>query len=159
MQYLCSTVLLTALSLLIRVGDYWSVWKEVGKEVGFLKAKVGKADKLLPPVNGWEYYDGGYNYQSDPTMVCSRQVSLACREVIVELKGDAKKKYPESAGRYLPVEGEHQRGRPVGSFEYHFNKNVDIGLQFKEKNLEVSLEMVIKVIVTIVIIIIIIIKC
>ena len=61
----------------------------MGEEFVWLKAKVGEADKLLPPVNGWEYYDHAGNYQSDPTMVCSRQVSPACREVIVELKGDA----------------------------------------------------------------------
>ena len=114
MQYLCSTVLLTALSLLIRVGDYWSVWKEVGKEVGELKAKVGEADKLLPPVNGWEYLADGGKWESDPTMVCSRQVSPVCREVIVELEGEAKKNFPECAGSYLPVEGVHHRGRPVG---------------------------------------------
>ena len=118
-------MLLTALSLLIRVGDYWWVNYKVGKEGGLLKAKVGEADKLLPPVNGWEYYDdGGSNYQSDATMVCSRQVSPACKEVIVELKGVAKKKYPECAGRYLPLEGEYRRGRPVGSFDIYFNKIV-----------------------------------
>ena len=60
-----------------------------------------------------------------PTLVCSRQVSPACREVIVELTGGAKKKYPESTGRYLPVEGEHQRGRPVGSFDNFFNNCFD----------------------------------
>ena len=73
MQCFCFTVLLTALSLLIRVGDYWWVDDKVGEEDGSLKAKVGEADKLLPPVNGWEYRAGGFNYQSDPTMVCSRQ--------------------------------------------------------------------------------------
>ena len=126
--------LLTALSLFIRVGDYWWVNNEVGKVGGWLKAKVGEADKLLPPVNGWEYYAGvggnnyvvGYKYQSDPTMVCSRQVSPACREVIVELKGDAKKKHPECAGSYLPVEGEYQSGRPVGSFDRYFNNCFDV---------------------------------
>merc|ERR1712080_518548 len=55
----------------------------------------------------------GGKYQSDPSMVCSREVSPACREVIVELKGDAKAKNPECAGSYLPVEGEYHRGRPV----------------------------------------------
>ena len=116
MQCLCFTVLLTVLSLLIRVGDCWWVWDKVGKEAGWLRAKVGKADKLLPPVDRWEFVDGGNKYQSDPTMVCSRQVSPVCKEVIVELKGAAKKKQPGCAGRYLPLEGEHHRGRPVGSF-------------------------------------------
>merc|ERR1712080_810471 len=55
----------------------------------------------------------GGKYQSDPSMVCSREVSPACREVIVELKGDVKAKHPECAGSYLPVEGEYNRGRPL----------------------------------------------
>ena len=152
-------MLLTALSLLIRVGDYWWVDIKVGEEDGYLKAKVGEADKLSPPVNGWEYYDyGSGKWLSDPSMVCSRQVSPVCREVIVELKGEAKMFHPECAGSYLPVEGEHQRGRPVGSFDNYFNNYFFVGLQFNEKNLEVSLLMVIKLIVTIVTIIIII-KC
>ena len=120
-------MLLTALSLLIRVGDYWWVNDKVGEEDSGLKAKVGEADKLLPPVNGWEFVDAGNKYQSDPTMVCSREVLSACREVIVELKGDAKKKIP-CAGSYLPVEGEHRRGRPVGSFDNNFNNCFDVGL-------------------------------
>ena len=110
MQCLCFTVLLTTLSLLIRVDDYWWVSREVREGGGRLllaKAKVGEADKLLPPVNGWEYGAWG-KLQSDPTMVCSREVSPVCKEVIVELKGDAKKNHPECAGSYLPVEGEHR---------------------------------------------------
>ena len=87
----------------------------VGKEFCLLKARVGEADKLLPPVNGWEHFD--WKYQSDPTMVCSRQVSSACREVIVELKGSVKEKHPECAGSYKPVEGVYHSGRPVGSFD------------------------------------------
>ena len=110
-------MLITALSLLIRVGDCWWVWSKVGKKDGWLKAKVGEADdKLLPPVSGWEFHDWS-KWQSDPSMVCSREVSAVCREVIIELKGDAMAKHPECAGSYLPVEGEYQRGRPVGSFD------------------------------------------
>ena len=91
---------------------------------------MGEADKLLPPVNGWEYFDyfDRGKWQSDPSMVCSRQVSPVCREVIVELEGEAKEKHPECAGSYLPVEGEHQRGRPVGSFDNYFNNCFDVGL-------------------------------
>ena len=110
------------LSLLIRVSDYWWVPKKVGKESGLLKAKVGEADKLLPPVNGWEFYAFG-KWESDPTMVCSRQVLPACREVIVELQGSAK---CAGEGRYLPVEGEYHRGRPVGSFDRYFNNCCDV---------------------------------
>ena len=139
----------TELSLLIRAGDFWYVSSKVGKEGGcWLKAKVGEADdKLLPPVSGWEFSDWRGKYQSDPSMVCSREVSAVCREVIVELKGDAEAKHPDCAGSYLPVEGEYHRGRPVGSFDNNFNNYFDVGIQFNEKNLEVSLLMVIKVIV------------
>merc|ERR1712183_205377 len=57
-----------------RFGDYWWVSDDVGKENGVLKAKVGESDHLLPPVQGWEFYDyGGSLWKSDPTMVCSRQ--------------------------------------------------------------------------------------
>ena len=118
---------LTLNSLFIRAGEFWWVNDKVGEEVGLLKAKVGEADKLLPPVNGWEYLGGG-KWESDSTMICSRQLSPVCREVIVELKGDAKKKYPSCAGSYLPVEGEHHRGRPVGSFDNNFNNCFDVGL-------------------------------
>ena len=88
----------------------------MGNEDGWLKAKVGEADKLLPPVNGWEFGGGG-KWESDSTMICSRQLSPVCKEVIVELQGAAKENHPECAGSYLPVEGEHNRGRPVGSFD------------------------------------------
>ena len=73
---LCCTVLITALSLLIRSGDYWRVSTVVGKKGGFLRAKVDEADQLLPPVKGWEFWDGG-KWDSDPTMECSREVSPA----------------------------------------------------------------------------------
>ena len=80
-----------------------------------LKAKV-KSDKNQldePPVKGWQYWVGG-NYKSDPRMVCSRQLSPAYTEIIVTLVGAAKEKHPDCAGSYLPVEGKHYRGRPVG---------------------------------------------
>ena len=66
-------MLITALSLLIRSGDYWRVNDEVGEEAGFLIAKVDEADQLLPPVKGWEFWYGG-KWVSDPTMECSREV-------------------------------------------------------------------------------------
>jgi len=98
-----------------RVGEYWWVNKEVGKKTGNLKAKMGESDHLLPPVQGWEFYhyDGGVKWESDPTMVCSRQVNPLCCEVIVELDSDAMEKHPHCAGSYLPVDGEYNRGRPV----------------------------------------------
>ena len=57
----------------------------------------------MPPVKGWQYAAGGGKYQSDPTLECSRQVTPACKKIIVELDGGAKEKYPELAGSYLPV--------------------------------------------------------
>ena len=118
---------------------------EVGEENGFMKAKVvWKEDQLMPPVNGWEYWDGG-KWESDPTLVCSREVSPVCKEVRiesvalslfvdlvylqnnsetsrlvqvrVELRGDAKKVQGHCAGSYLPVEGKINRGRWVGSYQ------------------------------------------
>ena len=122
-------MLITALSLLIRSGDYWWVSDEVGDEAGFLRAKVGEADQLLPPVKGWEFFDGG-NWVSDPTLECSGKLSPACSEITVELTGEALKRHPELAGRYLPVEGKIIRGRPVGSFEKHLNNDLVVGSRF-----------------------------
>ena len=122
-------MLLTALSLLIRSGDYWWVNEEVGAEDGFLSAKVGEADQLLPPVKGWEFWDGG-NWVSDPTLECSGKLSPACSEVTIELTGRALDRWPECAGRYQPVEGKFIRGRPVGSFEKHLNNDLVVGSQF-----------------------------
>ena len=110
----------TELSLLIRVGDFWYVSIEVGKEGGGLKAKVVTGlDKLRPPLNGWEYSLGGGKWESDPTFECSKDVSPPCTEVIVELQGSAKEKYPRCAGSYLPVKGKINRGRWVGSYQQH----------------------------------------
>ena len=103
----------TVLSLLIRAGDFWWVWKELGKEEGFLKAKVvSKEDQMMPPVKGWTYYDG-----NDPTMVCSRDLSPACSEIVVQLEGKAKELLSFCAGIYKPVKGKRQRGRWVGSYQ------------------------------------------
>ena len=103
----------TELSLLIRAGDFWRVSKELGKmDNCWLWAKV-ESDKDQPPLKGWQYYAGG-NYKSDPTMVCSRQVSPAYSKIIVTLVGATKEKHPRCAGSYLPVKGKHHRGRPVG---------------------------------------------
>ena len=57
---------------------------EVGEENGFMKAKVvWKEDQLMPPVNGWLYARDG-KFESDPTLVCSREVSPVCKEVRIE---------------------------------------------------------------------------
>ena len=125
------TVLLTAISLLIRSGDYWWVSDEVGDEAGYLRAKVGEADQLLPPVKGWKFYVGGGKMDSDPTVECSRILSPACSEVTVELTGEALKRFPMLAGSYLPVEGKINRGRPVGSFEKHLNNDLVVGSQIE----------------------------
>ena len=105
----------TELSLLIRAGDSWYVNDEVGEEAGWLEAEVvSEEDKLIPPLKGWQYYDGS-EWESDPTLECSREVSTTCREVVVNLYGGAKEKFPYCAGRYLPVKGKMNRGRWVGS--------------------------------------------
>ena len=89
----------------------------MGKETGWLRAKVvTEEDKQTPPIGGWTYWDGG-NDQSDPTLVCSREVTPACSEIVVELKGEAKEKHPKLGGRYLPVKGKINRGRWVGSLQ------------------------------------------
>ena len=121
--------------------------EEVGKETGWMAAKVvSKEDQLMPPVNGWLYARDG-KFESDPTLVCSREVSPVCKEVRiesvavslfvhlvylqnnsetsrlvqvrVELRGDAKKVQGDCAGSYLPVEGKINRGRWVGSYQQH----------------------------------------
>ena len=93
------------------------VSEEVGKNAGWLMAKVvSKEDQMMPPVNGWTSWDSS-KHVSDPTMVCSKYVSSACGEIVVQLKGKAKKKHPECAGIYKLVEGKRQRGRWVGSYQ------------------------------------------
>ena len=109
---------------------------------------VSKEDQLMPPVNGWLYARDG-KFESDPTLVCSRELSPVCKEVRiesvavslfvdlvylqiqnnsetsrlvkvrVELRGDAKKVQGHWAGIYLPVEGKINRGRWVGSYQQH----------------------------------------
>ena len=72
------------LSLLIRAGEFWHVYEEVGKKTGWMAAKVvSKEDQLMPPVNGWLYARDG-KFESDPTLVCSREVSPVCKEVRIE---------------------------------------------------------------------------
>ena len=111
----------TELSLLIRAGDFWWVGPEVGKEVGGLLAKVvTEEDKQMPPVKGWTYINGKGNWESDPTLECSREVTPACSEIIVELQGKAKFLHGYwLEGSYLPVKGKINRGRWVGSYQQH----------------------------------------
>ena len=83
----------------------------------FLRAEVGEEDQLVPPVQGWQFWVYHDNkWSSDPTLECSRDLSEPCREIVVELGGEAKKKWPRCEGRYLPVEGTIIRGRPVSAF-------------------------------------------
>ena len=82
----------------------------------FLRAEVGEEDQLVPPVNGWQFKKyGGTKWSSDGTLECSREVSEPCTEIVVELHGEAKKKWSHCAGTYRPVKGVVVRGRPVGS--------------------------------------------
>ena len=113
--------------LLIRVGDYWRCSTKVGEKYGcWLRAKVEEADQLVPPVNGWQFYKYyGSSWCSDPTLECSRDLSEPCREIVVKLGGEAKKKLPRYEGSYLPVEGTIIRGRPVSAFlEMFLNQNM-----------------------------------
>ena len=87
----------------------------MGKEGGCLRAKVEEADQLVPPVNGWQF-NNGIKWSFDTTMQCSRDLSEPCREIVVELGGEAKTKWPRCEGSYLPVEGTIIRGRPVSAF-------------------------------------------
>ena len=53
-------------------------------ENGKLMAKVEREeDRLTPPLHGWQYWADGARWESDPTLVCSREVSDPCREVRV----------------------------------------------------------------------------
>ena len=123
------------LSLLLRAGDFWFVSDELGEEEGWLKAKVEtEEDKKMPPVQGWQYWDGS-KWQSDPTLEASRQVSKPCSEVLVELHGAVKEKQPSCAGIYKPLKGRHNRGRWVGSVLIIDNQSKGIGTIIKKKNL------------------------
>ena len=89
----------------------------MGEEESNMKRKVvTELDELIPPHHGWEHYVDGDKWESDPTLECSREVSAACSQIVVELKGEAKEKYPQCAGSYLPVKGKINRGRWVGSY-------------------------------------------
>ena len=82
----------------------------------FLRAEVSEEDQLVPPVNGWQFKEQfGTKWSSDGTLECSREVSEPCTKIVVELHGEAKKKWSHCAGVYQPVKGVVVRGRPVGS--------------------------------------------
>ena len=63
---------------LSRSDNYWLVSTEVGKKDGFLRAEVGEADPLVPPVNGWQFKDGS-KWSPDETLECSRKVEEIIR--------------------------------------------------------------------------------
>ena len=44
-----------------------------------MRAEVGEADQLVPPVNGWQFKDGS-KWSSDKTLECSREVEIIKRE-------------------------------------------------------------------------------
>ena len=73
-------------SLFIRAGEFWFVSNEVGEEDGDMRSKVVREeDRVTPPLHGWQYwnrFDG--KWKSDKTLLCSREVSSACREVRVD---------------------------------------------------------------------------
>ena len=65
-------------SLLTRSDDYWWVSRDVAKKDGFLRAKVGEEDQLVPPVQGWQFNDGT-KWSSEETLECSREVEEIIR--------------------------------------------------------------------------------
>ena len=82
----CLCLMHTELSLLIRAGDFWWVSDEVGKKGGWLKAKVVRdMNQLRPPHKGWQFCDDRGEWESDPTMVCSKPLpcTVVYREAIV----------------------------------------------------------------------------
>ena len=71
-----------------------------------LRAKVGEADLLLPPIQGWEFDDYGDNtWESDPTMWCSREVLPASLDSVAKKK-DEEESMMEEARRLQPVAAE-----------------------------------------------------
>ena len=52
----------------------------MGKKDGFLRAKVGEEDQLVPPVQGWQFKKWfGTKWSSDETLECSREVEEIIR--------------------------------------------------------------------------------
>jgi len=109
---------------LYRSGDYWWVSDKVGGEKNcypsfqaYMRAKVGEADQLVPPVQGWQFLDDDDKWCSDPTLECSRELSEPCKDIIIELRGEVERILPKCKGRFRPVDGVFIRGRPVSSFE------------------------------------------
>ena len=118
-----------------RAGDFWFVINELGRKTGWLRAKVEtEEDKKMPPVQGWQYTPGANEWQSDPTLKASRQVSKPCSEVLVELHGAAKENVPSCAGIYKPWKGRHNRGRWVSSFLIFDNQSKGIGTIVKTRS-------------------------
>ena len=114
------------MSLFIRAGKYWWVSSKLGRKDGLFSTcylrteRQTDEDKMMPPVNGWQY---GW-WEADPTLEASRQVSKPCSEVLVELHGAAKERHAECAGIYKPLKGRHNRGRWVGSFLVIDNQSI-----------------------------------
>ena len=58
--------------LFIRAGNHWWVSDQLGGEDGFMRAAVEEeADKLLPPVNGWQFFTTNGWSSGDRTLECS----------------------------------------------------------------------------------------
>ena len=108
----------TELSLIIRAGGFWLVNDELGKLEGWLRAKV-ESEVDQPPVKGWQYHDGDGDWLPDITLECSREVSEGCKEIVLEMQGEAVEKHPHCAGNYVPLKGKMNRGRWVGSCQQH----------------------------------------
>ena len=79
-----------------RSDNYWLVSTEVGKKDGFLRAEVGEADPLVPPVNGWQFKDGS-KWSPDETLECSRKVEEIIRREEKRIKKKEEERIKKAA--------------------------------------------------------------
>ena len=89
-----------------RSGEHWWVSEELQKEDGFLRAKVGGADQLVPPVQGWQF-KLGTKWSSDEVRECSREVEEIIRREEERIKQEEEKE--ERRKRALVREEEEKR--------------------------------------------------
>ena len=77
------------------------------KKDGLLRAKVGKEDQLVPPVQGWQFKDGT-KWSSEETLECSREVE---EEIIRREVERIKKEKEEKRRRKIALAREEEERR------------------------------------------------